>query len=81
MSEVVTVPVTLNVPKETKEVIDFLAAAADLVIAKAPIADYMTLVDELYKGLDGVDKLKVEVKSEHKGALIAYLAQTVGSKF
>lgn len=80
MSEVVTVPVTLNVPKETKEVVDLLAAIADNVIAKKPVAEWVNIIDETMAALQGVDQVPAEVKSEHKGAIVAYLAQTVGSK-
>lgn len=78
---VVTVPVTLNVPKETKEVIDLLAALVDEVKKSGKnLAGYAGLIDELYAAIDGVDKLSEEFKSEHKGASIAYLAKTVGEK-
>lgn len=78
---VVTVPVTLEVPKETKEVIDLLAAIADNVIAKKPVSEWVNIIDETMAALSGVDQVPAEVKSEYKGALIAYLANTVGSKF
>lgn len=77
----VTVPVTVNVPKETKEVIDFLGAIADKVLAKAPISEYGTLVDELYKALEGVNLVSDEVKQGDKGAMLAYLVATIGQKF
>lgn len=80
MSEVVTVPVTLNVPKETKEVIDLLGAIADNVIAKTPVSEWVNIIDEAMAGLQGVDQVPAEVKSQHKGAIVAYLASTVGAK-
>lgn len=80
MDTVVTVPVTLNVPKETKEVIDLLAAIAENVIAKKPVAEWVNIIDEAMAALTGVDQVAAEVKSEHKGALIAYLVEQVGKK-
>lgn len=80
MDEIVLVKHELQVPKETKEVIDFLAAIAEKVIAKAATSEYMQLVDELYKGLEGVEKVGAEVKGNHKGAIVAYLVDQVGKK-
>lgn len=76
-----TIPVTLNVPKETKEVIDLLSVIADNVIAKVPFSEWVNLVDEAYAAIQGVDQVASEVKSEGKADALAYLTKTVGSKF
>lgn len=81
MSEVTTVKYELNVPKESKDVVDFLAALYDMIKAKKPLAEYAGLIDELFLAIDGSDKLDDELKSANKGAIIAYLVEKIGSKF
>lgn len=71
----------IQVPKESKEVIDLLSAIADHVIAKKPFAELANLIDEAYIALQGVDQVPAEVKSASKGAIIAYLVEKIGQKF
>lgn len=77
----VTVPVTVNVPKETKEVIDLLSAIADNVLAKKPVSEWVNIIDEAMSALTGVDLVPGEFKDGDKGAILAYLVATVGKKF
>lgn len=75
--EVETVNVNLEVPKESKEVVDFLTAILKKVKAKAPIADYSDLLDEGYAAISGVDMLDDEAKSEYRDDLAGYLVKEV----
>lgn len=77
MSGVKTVKVELSVPKESKEVVDFLTAILKKVKAKAPMADYADLLDEGYAAVSGVDKLADEAKSEYRDDLAGYLVKEV----
>lgn len=71
------VKVEIEVPKESKEVIDLLVAIVAKVKAKAPIAEYTELFDELFVAVEGVQHLPAEAKSEHLGGLIAYSGEKI----
>jgi len=77
----VTVPVTVEVPKESKEVIDLLSVIADNVLAKKPVAEWVNVIDEAMSALSGVDQVPNEFKTGDKGAILAYLVAVVGKKF
>lgn len=70
----------IQVPKETKEVIDLIGAIVENVKAKKPVAEWVNLLDEVYAAVQGVDQVGEEVKAA-KGATLAYLVEVVGSKF
>lgn len=80
-TNIVTVPVTVNVPKETKEVIDLLSVIADNILAKTPVGEWVNTIDEAMKALTGIEQVPNEVKNGDKGAVLAYLVATVGNKF
>jgi hypothetical protein len=69
--------VEFDVPKEGKEVVDFLDAILEKVMAKAELADYATLLVGALPALDGVAAIKDEIKSDGKDELAAYLVQKV----
>jgi len=71
----------LNVPKETKEVIDLLDAVFEQIKAKSDIAGYMSLIDELYAAAQGFDQVDDELKSKNKADAMAYLVFKIGGKF
>jgi len=81
MDTVTTVPVTMNVPKESKEVIDLLKAIAQNAKEGKKALEYADLIDELAVALNGVDKIPAELKSEHKEDVVAYLVKEVGGVF
>lgn len=72
-----TVPVTLDVPKETKEVIDFLAAIADHFIQKKPVSEIAAILPQGIVAFDGYEKIGAEVKSQYKDEAAAYLVREV----
>ena len=75
-----TVKVEMEVPKELKEVVDALDAVLEKVLAKADIAEYLTLVGTLSAAADGVDQLGDELKSEHRHAAVAYLTERISTR-
>lgn len=81
MEEVKTIEYKLNVPKETKEVIDLLDQVYEKVKAKADLNDYISLLDELHLAIDGIDKLDDEMKSKYRDDAMAYLTLKIGGKF
>lgn len=75
-----SVKVELNVPKESKEVIDALAAVYDFVKAGKSLSEIAELFDELTLAVMGADKLKEEVKSEDRNAIMSYLVHVLADK-
>ena len=71
------VDINLSVPKEGKEVVDLVDAILEKVMAKAPMADYTTLLGDLMTAVDGVGNIKEEIKSDGKDELAAYLVHKV----
>lgn len=68
-----TVDVTMQVPKEIKEIVDLLDGILQKVMAKAPIADYAGLIDEAMLAADGVTGVSEEVKSAYRDEAAGYL--------
>lgn len=79
--EIQTIKHEIEVPKETKEIIDFLDKVAAKVKAKAPLAEYSTLIADLYTAVEGAGVVDDEMKSKHKGAALSYLIEKVGGHF
>ena len=68
-----TVNYTLVVPKETKEVIDALAAVYEYIKAKKPLSEIGDLFSILSAAVAGVDQLGDEMKSEYRDEAAGYL--------
>lgn len=68
-----TIDYTMKVPKELKEVVDLLDGIVEKVMAKAEIAGYMELIDELSAALDGITGVKDEIKSQYRDEAAGYL--------
>lgn len=68
-----TVDYTMKVPKEGKEVVDLLAGVVGKLKAKASIADYQDLLDELMLAIEGIGGVSEEVKSQYRDELAGYL--------
>lgn len=80
-NEIVTVPVQLNVPKETKEIIDFMAAIIEDAINKKSISEIATgNLAGLMSSIDGAMNVPAEIKSQHKAELTAYAVEIILSK-
>lgn len=65
--------VNMEVPKEGKELVDFLDKVLEKVMGKAPIAEYAELLAAVMPAVDGIAKLGEEMKSDGKDELAAYL--------
>lgn len=73
-----TVKVEMNVPKEAKEIVDFVAALLADALAKKPIAVIAAdVLPKLMSAIDGYSGVADELKSEHKKELAAYLVMQV----
>lgn len=68
---------TMEIPKESKEVIDLLEGVAKKIKEGSDVQDYLSLIGELSAALDGVDKLPAEVQSEGRDEIAAYLVHKV----
>lgn len=72
-----TLAVSMNVPKEAKEMIDLLEGVAQKAKAGAEVAEYMELIGKLSTALDGVDKIKNEAQSDGRDEIVAYLIHKI----
>lgn len=71
-----TVPVTFDVPKEGKEVVDALAALTKDLVAKKGISEITgDVLPKLLTAVDGFNGISEEVKSDKKDELAGYLVQ------
>ena len=68
-----TVNYTLVVPKETKEVIDALAAVYEYIKSKKPLSQIGDLFSVLSAAVAGVDQLGEEMKSQYRDEAAGYL--------
>ena len=75
MSEVVTVEVKLNVPKEAKDVVDLVDAVLEKALAKADLASYAGLIGGLMTAVDGAQSVPAELASQYRDDLAGYLVQ------
>ena len=76
-----TVKVELEVPKETKEVLDALLATLDDVLAKKGAAEIATAaLPRLISAVDGYEKIGDELK-EGKDALAAFAVAELMKRF
>lgn len=79
--EIETVAHTIQVPKESKEVVDALAKVYELAKAKTDLMGYSAAIGDLTKAVEGIDKVDDEVKSKYKGGLAAYFVEKVMNFF
>jgi hypothetical protein len=70
-----TLPVQLDVPKEGKEVVDFVFAVTQFFLDKRPLEELVTLVGPMLTAIDGWENLSDEVKSAYRADLSAYLTK------
>lgn len=68
---------SMEIPKESKEVVDFIDMILEKVMNKAPIAEYATLLVGIMPAIDGVGKLGEEMKSDGRDEVAAYLVHKV----
>lgn len=73
-----TVQVILEVPKESKEVLDAVTALISDVKAKKPLAEIIAgALPKVIAAVDGFDMLDDEAKSANKGDLIGYAGKEI----
>lgn len=71
------VQVTLDVPKEAKEVIDFIDKVLEKLLTKAPLESYAELFITILPAIDGIGQVKEELKGDGKDELVAYLVHKI----
>lgn len=71
------VKVELEIPKESKEVVDLIDAVLEKVMAKAPIAEFSVLIGDLMKAVEGVGQIDDEMKSDGRDEVAGYLVHKV----
>jgi hypothetical protein len=74
---VVTIPHTIQVPKESKEVIDAVAAIVAHFKAGKPIAEAAALLPAVMVAVGDYDKIPEELKSEYKDEVAGYTVHKV----
>lgn len=71
-----TVPVSLEVPKEGKDVIDAATGIFADVKAKKPVSEVMAgNLTKLFAAIEGFNLLSEEMKSKYRSDLAAYLTK------
>lgn len=73
-----TVPVTMEVPKEGKELVDALAGLVKDLVAKKPAGEIAgNALPKAIVAADGFSAIGAEVKSQNKDELAGYLVQQI----
>ena len=67
----------MELEKNGKEVVDFLDAVLEKVLAKKGLADFADLLDEAYKAVDGINEVKEGLSSQYRDELAGYLVHKV----
>lgn len=79
---VVTVNHTIGVPKESKEVIDFLTDLIEDIKAGKPVGELTAEnLPNLMTAIEGYDQIPLEVKGEHLSETLAYAVDRLGDVF
>lgn len=74
------VTTNLEVPKESKEIIDLIAVIFDKAKDGFEVSEFAEITSELIQGIQGLDKLGAELKGQNKDDLMAYLVKQIGSR-
>lgn len=74
------IAVSMDVPKEGKEIVDFLDKVLEKVMNKAELAEYATLITAVMPAIDGAGKIGEEMKSDGRDELAGYLVQKLLSR-
>lgn len=77
MNEVKTISVQMDVPKESKEVVDLVDKIIEKAMAKAQFEEYQTLLGDLMVAVEGVLNIENEVKSEYRDELAGYISKVL----
>ena len=73
-----TVAVTKQVPKDSKEFVDFITAVANHFMQKKPWADLMTELPAAMQAIDGWENVVESVKGQYLGETLGYLVGELG---
>jgi hypothetical protein len=79
MGEIQVVPVSMDVPKEGKEVVDAAAAIIEHFVLGKSLADALVLLPNVLKAVEGLNQIGEEVKSKYNDELAGYLVQKMMS--
>lgn len=71
------IAVQLEVPKESKDVVDLLAKIGVQVKDGVQVEDIYAVIGELTNALAGMDKIPDEIKSAQKKDLAAYMVKQI----
>lgn len=71
------VQVQLEVPKESKEVVDLVKKIIEQVKDGVQVDDIMQIIPELSNAISGVEKVGDEMKSAKRNDLIAYAGKVI----
>lgn len=75
--EIKLVKYEMDVPKETKELVDLLNEVLLKIMNGEDISTYMNLMDELYLAADGASQIPLEVKSQYSDEIAGYLTHKI----
>ena len=63
----------MQIPKESKEVVDLLDLVLKKVLSKAPLSEYAAILPNFLTAIEGLGELKAEVGSDGRDELAGYL--------
>ena len=67
----------MDVPKESKEVVDALIGMVEHFMNKKPLEEITLLLPSLMAAFDGYSQVDDEFKSNHRDELVAYLIHKI----
>ena len=73
-----TIPVSMNVPKEGKEIVDAAFSLVKHFKSGGTIEQAVTLVPSIMAAVDNFKAVNEEVQSEYRDELAAYVVQKIG---
>lgn len=71
----------MEVPKESKEIIDALEKIGQHFIDKKSIAEIAALLPAMMTAFDGYEKVKEEVSGSYRDELLGYMMHKLGGLF
>jgi len=68
-----TIPVTKNIPKDSKEFVDFITAIARHFIQKKSWGELMATLPMAISAVDGWENVVASVKGQYLGETVGYM--------
>ena len=82
MSEIITIPVTTQVPKETKEAIDAVKKIlVVLMVEKTGLAGLAAVVPDCIQAIEGYAEMSAEIKSQYLDEALGYMVKELSEPF